>query len=129
MELVIRAKNFTLDSQLKDYITKKFLGAEKFVSMCQSSQEWENVKASCELFISIEKHSEHHRKGMIFKGSAKAKLPHVTVEAEVNAATVKEAVDGLKEEFLNEVKKYKSKTIDKKRKQERRFKDEVHTID
>ena len=128
MIIIIRTKNFNLDEDIREYINKKFIGLEKLIESCRADCERGRMKPSCELFIEVEKETKHHRKGRIFKAEAKFQLPHIVITAETEADGVAEAVDELKEEFFNEVKKYKSKVVDKNRKEQRKFKNELKEI-
>lgn len=122
MIIIIRTKSFNLDKNIREYINKKFIGLEKLIESCRADCEWGKMKPSCELFIDVEKETKHHKKGCIFKAEAKFHLPRIKITAETEAEGVAEAVDKLKEEFFNEIKKYKSKAVDKNRKEQRKFK-------
>ena len=86
------------------------------------------MKSSCELFIDVIKETKHHRKGYIFTAKANIHLPHINITADAGADSVPNVIDRLKEEFLDEAKKYKSKIVDESRKDQRRFKNKLKGI-
>lgn len=126
MRIIIRAKNLILDEKLKDYITEKIGGLEKFIKLCHSNEKWEAIKSACEFSVEVEKETQHHLKGLIFRAEVQVRLPGKKLKVETKADRVNAAIDDLREEFLNEVKKYKSRKISRDRRRQRAAKKNFH---
>ena len=123
MKIVIRTKNFAVDTDIREYIEKKFASLEKFVQSCHTSDQWEKIKPSCELFIDIERTTKHHQKGLVFRALSEIRLPRKKMATEVFARGVIGAINELKEETVNEIKKYKEKSTEINRKTLRELKE------
>lgn len=124
MKIIIRTKNFDLDEDIREYVNEKFSLVEKFIKNCHSNNEWEKIKDSCEVFIEVEKETKRHN----FRSTARVHILNTIIEADEEAKSVRESIDKLKDEFIEEIKKYKSRMIDKNRKEQREFKKENRSV-
>lgn len=127
MQIIIQKKNIK-DSSIDSYIKKRFAVLEKFLKLCHTTEEWEKLKPSCEVFVEVWRETMHHQKGLIFGARAWVRIPGKTIEADDEGQTAEEAVDKTKDEFLAEIKRYKSKRIDLNRKRQRKAKENINEI-
>ena len=107
MKIINKAKNFELTLDLQNFIDKKIGLLEKFVP---------------EVFVELEKETEHHQKGKIFVCQLKVNLPGTSLVARVESDDLYKAIVDAKRELEQEIKKHKFKKIDKARRAQRKSK-------
>jgi putative sigma-54 modulation protein len=101
MDIIIK-KNIDVTPALEDYLQKKFAQLEKFVTAIGG-------KNPTELTVEVERTTNHHRKGPIYRAAAKLHLGKVTLRAEKEAEDVRIAIDAAKDTLREEIEKYKDK--------------------
>ncbi len=75
------------------------------------------------LDIEVEKTTDHHKKGKIFRAEANLSVGKKLLRAEALGETLNEAIDLLEQELGIEIKKFKDKRTSLERKGARVFKD------
>jgi len=121
MKITIKTKNIELNEVIKELIDDKINGLEKFIKSYHKDDEWEKIKPSCEFSVEIEKETRHYEKGPYFRAEIQVYLPRKTLIAEARSENLQTAITEIKDEMQSEIKKYKSKVIDKNRKIQRNF--------
>ncbi len=117
MKIIIKTKIIELTPAIEEFINEKIGGLQKFVQSCHRDDEWERVKSTCDFFVEIEKETKHHRKGPYFKAEVKISLPGKTIVAAANNEDLRSAIVEVKDEMQQEMKKYKAKMIEAKRRE------------
>ncbi|MBI5621510.1 ribosome-associated translation inhibitor RaiA [Candidatus Falkowbacteria bacterium] len=103
MKLKIKATNITLTPQLKAYVEHKAtMLAKYYVGII-------GIEAEVDLT------SHHHRQGKIYRAEFNVAVPGKLLRVEKTAEDIFKAVDKVKEHMALELKKYKEKLIDKRR--------------
>jgi putative sigma-54 modulation protein len=113
MEVIIKSKNIELTPHLKDYAEKKLLSACRFIPALleKEIEDQEQVGKEVDrvvLEVEIEKVTGEE-KGRIFRTEAQMILPGRVIKAEDVSETVKASVDEVKYELKRQVKEYKDK--------------------
>jgi len=122
MKIVIRAKNIQLTQDLSALIEEKMEGLKKFVNVLKSDDSNVNGKTLAELFFEIEKETKHHKKGEVFKAEGMILLPGKKLIARAKGDDLIKTVIEVKDELQQELKKYKSKPLEKRRREQRKAK-------
>lgn len=110
MNIIIKAKNLELTEDLKEFIEEKIGGLKRFTKILQKKDSFKKGKDSGEFFVEIERETNHHKKGNIFRAEARVHLPGKTLVAISERDDLKRAIVEVKDELQQEIKKYKSKT-------------------
>jgi ribosome-associated translation inhibitor RaiA len=124
MQIIIKTKNLDLDERLKNFIETRMGGLKKFIDVLKKD-DLKGEKTLAEVFVEVEKETEHHKKGKIYLVKAQIKLPGKDLMAQFKADEPMKAVGGAKDELKLEIEKYKFKHIDKNRRLQRKSKDIV----
>ncbi len=105
MNLIIKIKK-SIDSSpaLETYLQKKFAQLEKFVVALAKTNP-------AELIIELERTTNHHRKGPVYRAVAKLHLAKITLRAEEEADDIYIAIDAAKDTLREEIEKYKNKNL------------------
>jgi ribosomal subunit interface protein len=101
MKISLKGTNLKLLDSIRTYLDKKIVKpAEKMLS-----KSGEAVSLDME----VAKTTKHHKKGMVFRVEANLLLGKRMLRAEAYGEDLYEAIDLLKEELDQEVKKFKSR--------------------
>ncbi|OGZ69862.1 MAG: ribosomal subunit interface protein [Candidatus Staskawiczbacteria bacterium RIFCSPHIGHO2_02_FULL_42_22] len=117
MNIIIKTKNIELTDSLEKFIQQKIGKLEKFSKILG--------KDSLEMFVEIEKETNHHRKGEIFFAEAILVMPGKKLVARAKSDDLGKAVSEVKEELEIEIKKYKLKAIELPRRQAKKSRKEI----
>jgi putative sigma-54 modulation protein len=112
MKIISKAKNLEMSVALESFINEKVGSLEKFIDG--------------EVFVEVEKETEHHKKGKIFNCQLEMPLPGKTLVAEADSEDLYKAIVEAKEELEQEIKKYKFKKVEKDRRIQRKSKPEIN---
>jgi len=118
MKIIIKTKNIDLSGEINDFVEKKFYGLKKFIESLK--REDEIGKTLAEVFVEVERETEHHRKGNIFRVKARIYLPGREIISWARADDLRKAIVKAKDELKLEIEKYKVRNIDKNRRQQRK---------
>jgi putative sigma-54 modulation protein len=113
LKLNIKGTNLKLDSLVYDYIQEKIGGLDKFI---------EKVDSVVQGWVEIGLITKHHQSGNIYRAEVQIRLPGKGVRSEATAKDVYLAIDMVKDELQQELKKYKEKEIAKDKRGARIFK-------
>jgi len=113
MKIIIKTKNIENSESLNSYIEEKLSGLQKFISVLR--EKGSIGKSLAEVFVEIEKTTKHHRKGEIFMVKAILHLPQKSIVAQDESDDLFKSVIEVKDDLQVEIKKYKTKNIDKNR--------------
>ena len=112
MQIIIKAKNFQLTESLERFINDKIGKLEKFAKTLKSD--------SMDIFVEIEKETNHHRKGDLFIANLQINLPGKNLMAKARGEDLNKAIIEAKDELEIEIKKHKLKTVELPRRQIRK---------
>ncbi len=101
---VIIKKNIDLTPALEAYLQKKFMTLEKFVVALAGENP-------AELTVEIERTTNHHRKGDVYRTAAKLHFSGTTIRAEKEADDVRIAIDAAKDTLREEIEKHKDRNL------------------
>lgn len=106
MRIIITSKFITLNDEMKQLIERKFERLENFIKTEESRLEVEVIKTT----------GDHHVKGKVFHVEAKLHMNPGVVKAGIDAQSILEACDTVKEELERQLIKSKEKQQANKRK-------------
>ena len=112
MNIIIKTKNLELTDSLRAYNNKRIDGLKKFIDVSEDSLE-------------IQKETNHHRKGDIFKAEAAIAVPGKMLVAQAQGDDLGKAVTKVRDELKQEIKKYKVKKIELPRRAAKKSRDQV----
>ncbi len=121
MKIVIRTKNFKLDKNLEEYINKKINSLEIFLEIFKNDYYGDffgKGKPKAEAWIEIGKDTFHHQKGKFFFAECQIQLPRKSIRVISKSEDLKLAINEIKDELQQELKQYKNKIIDRRKKEE-----------
>lgn len=114
MKITIKSTNLTLSDSIYAYISTKINSLDKFVQNVGEESAIGNPPIEC--WVEVEKTTEHHRKGNIFRAEGQIRLPGASgVRAEATEWDLHQAIDMVKDELQRQLKRYKRKMIAKRR--------------
>lgn len=119
MQIIIKTKNLELTESLKVFINKKVNLLSKFIKILKEKSP-EKGKNLAEAFVEIEKVSKHHKKGDVFKTEIIIILPGKKLISESQGSDLLTTVIEAKDELEREIKKYKSKTAESIRREQKK---------
>ena len=114
MRIIIKATKIKLSAALYDYIEEKINGLEKFLKNID--------KDVIEARVEIGKPSQHHQKGDVYYAEVNIRLPKKVLRAEAEEWDLRVAIDTVRNELEQEIKKYKQKQMVKDRRKAISFK-------
>lgn len=123
MRIIIKTKNLDLTDELKNFIETRIGSIKKFIDFLKD--ESERGKTLAEVFVEVEKETEHHKNGKIFAVKVQVRLLGKSLIAYYKSDDLLKAVGGAKDELKAEIEKYKLKNIDRNRREQRRSKKEI----
>ena len=103
MELKIKATNLELNPRLRAHVEAKANMLAKYYAGI--------IKIEAEVDLT----SHHHRQGKIYRAEFNVTVPGKLLRVEKTAEDIFKAVDKVKDHMALELKKYKEKMVDKKR--------------
>lgn len=124
MKIILKTKNLELTDGLQSFVEKKINSIKKFINILKEDTP-EGLKTLAEVFVEVEKETEHHKKGKIFLVKTQIILPGRSLEAWYRDDDLFKAIVGAKNEMKMEIEKYKFKKIDKNRREQRKTKREI----
>jgi len=127
MKIIIKTKNIELTKALQDLVEEKIGGLKKFIITLE--EEPVVGKNLIEAFVEVEKETEHHKKGKIFKAVAKITLKGKNLIAQARSESINSAIVKLKDELQQEIKKYKLKKADVRIRKQRKVNEEENRIE
>lgn len=110
MKIIIKAKNLNLSGALQNYINEKIGSLKKFINILK--REDEIGKTLAEVYVEVEKETEHHKKGQIFSCQLEVKLPGKSLVAKSESDDLYKAIVSAKKELEQAIKKYKVKKVE-----------------
>lgn len=124
MRIIITTKNIELTDGLKSFVEKKIGSIKKFINILKQDTP-QGLKTLAEVFVEVEKETEHHKKGKIFLVKTQVILPGRSLMSQYRADDLFKAVVGAKNELKTEIEKYKIKISDRNRREQRRAKQDL----
>ncbi|RJQ32281.1 ribosome-associated translation inhibitor RaiA [Candidatus Parcubacteria bacterium] len=115
MQINLKTTNIQITPQTRDYAERKVNSLEKFIlGMDESVQAW----------VELEKTTNHHQKGDIYRAEIQIRIPHYNrgARAEATHESLNEAIDDAHDEMKIELEKIKDKKISLARRGARLFK-------
>lgn len=102
-----KATHLSISAALRDYATKRFGEAERFLP--------KRTDAEYRARIELEKTTQHHQKGDIFRCEVNLTIGKRLLRAEATADDLYKAIDATKDELLTELRKQKQRRVQRRR--------------
>lgn len=112
MKISVTTIRLDLTPALRTYIEMRFAPLEKLIASFDAA-------GGAELRIEVSRTTRHHRHGEVFFAAANLRLPQATLRAESEAEDARAAVDAVKNTLAGEIRKYKTKFLAMRRRQEK----------
>lgn len=96
MQISIKTTNIDLMPAIEEYIHQKIGSLEKFIGANYYK-----------VFVEIGKTTQHHKSGDIFRAEVNIELPGRLIRSEAEEWDLRVAIDKVKNELQQELKKYK----------------------
>jgi len=120
MKIIIKTTNLKLDQPLKNFVEEKINSLEKFSTIFQKkyfNSFFGKGKPRVEAWLEIGKTTLHHKKGPFFRAECQIRLPGRNIRSTARSKDLKLAITEIKNELQRQLKQYKNKLQDlKKRK-------------
>lgn len=101
MKIIFKSKDFSLTPSIEDYLQKKINGLEKFLG--DFNKETTKVEAE------VGKTTGRHRAGDIFRAEINLSVGGKLFRAESEQEDIFSAIDEVRDELEQEIKKFKTK--------------------
>ncbi|MBU4274604.1 ribosome-associated translation inhibitor RaiA [Patescibacteria group bacterium] len=124
MKIIIRSKNIEPSKSIDTFIEEKIGGLKKFINILR--KEGTIGKPLVEVFVEVEKETRHHQKGPFFRVEVQMHLPGKSIRCEATREDLRSAIVEVKDEMQQEIKRYKLRKIDLRRRQARSLKKSLH---
>ncbi len=105
LHITIKETATKLTPEMKEYLEKKAFQLEKFL----------NYKDEAPLWIEVERTTNHHQKGYIFRAELQMRLPRASLRSEALREDIREAIDEATKEMERKIKDWKEEQIAKHR--------------
>lgn len=103
MKIIIKGTNLELNQAITDYIEKKISGLQSYFKGIDTTII--NVR------VEIEKTTDHHRKGNIFRAEVNFEMPGKLLRAESSKEDIFMAITNVKDKLRKEISIYKTKAL------------------
>ncbi|HOA47554.1 MAG TPA: ribosome-associated translation inhibitor RaiA [Candidatus Paceibacterota bacterium] len=98
MKFQIKSTNIVLTESLRNYIEEKIGKCERFIQL-------ENFPLKA--YVEIEKITDHHRKGDIFRAEVNMELPGKLLHCDARKNDIYLAINAVRNKLEREIKEYK----------------------
>ena len=133
MKINIVSQNIELNDALKEWIYDKLGSLEKYEKNLFKENYYGKLgrffgkgKPKVEMWVEIEKTTEHHNKGEIFRAEAQMRFPGESIRVEETDEDIRQAINEVKDELQREIKEYKGKRRSMYKKGARKLKKMLH---
>lgn len=99
MRIIIKTTNLDVTPSLNKYLEDKIGGLGKFLISSPSA----------EAFVEIARTTLHHKSGKVFRAEVNLKINGVKFRAEFEDDDMRTAIDKVRDELQQEIKKFKGK--------------------
>ncbi|MAF36616.1 ribosomal subunit interface protein [archaeon] len=120
MKISIKSTNYKLEDEVRKYATEKVNSLDKFII----GMDPEVVNA----WVELGQTTNHHKQGGVLRAEVQFHLPGKSIRAEATTDNIFHAINEVTDELKRELRKYKTKQVDKKRKQGRNLKEMLVNI-
>lgn len=100
MDIKIKATNLRLTDAINDYARKRFLSLSKLIDP-------EDTSVLCQ--VEVEKTTEHHKTGVIFRSEINLHISGQDFRAEAEREKLFDAIDETKNQMSKELRRHKTK--------------------
>lgn len=104
MTVQIKATNIELTEAIKEYVNQKIDMLQKFVSS-------ENARGAVRVHMEVERTTDHHKKGNIFRAELQMQVNGVLLRVEKSTDDLYKAIDKVKDEMARQLSRRKDKVI------------------
>lgn len=102
MKVTIKATNLDLTPGIKKAIEEKIATLDKFIPY---------IDSTVEAFAEVAVETRHHKQGKIYYAEANIKVPGKIIRSEAREENIYKAINTVKDELQQLLKKYKEKQI------------------
>jgi ribosomal subunit interface protein len=123
MKIIIQPKNLDISDALQNFIEERIGSLKKFIDILKEDT-LAGQKTLAEVFVEVEKETEHHKKGKIFSCKLEVRLPGKLLVVKSQNDDPNKAIVEAKKAMREEIEKYKFKNVDRNRREQRKAKRE-----
>ncbi|MGB9743322.1 MAG: ribosome hibernation-promoting factor, HPF/YfiA family [Minisyncoccales bacterium] len=113
MKIVIKTTKIDLDDALRAYLEEKINSLERYLKIFQDETYYDGFfgkgKPKVEAWVEVERTTQHHRQGPIFRVECQMRFPQKSLRAESVQDDLKLAITEAKDELQRQIKQYKEK--------------------
>ena len=125
MQINIRTKNLESSDAINEYVHKKVSELDKYINVHVG--ELEGGRGAVEAFVELERTTQHHKKGDIFRSEIQIVMPVLnSVRAESTQADLYASIDEAKDEIQRQLRKYQGKIRTNRQRNKQKFKKLLH---
>lgn len=117
MNIIIKTKNLEMTDLLDNLIKKRMEGLKKFTNILKDG--------TAKLLVEVEGQTKHHKKGDVFKVEAIINVPGKNLVVRTHGENLGKVVTEARDEMEREIRKYKTKIIEKPRRDSKKFVEEI----
>jgi len=113
MKIVIKTTKIDLDDAQRLFLEEKINSLERYLDIFQDESYYDGFfgkgKPKVEAWVEVEKITQHHRQGRIFRVECQMRFPKKSLRAESLRDDLKLAIVEVKDELQRQIKQYKEK--------------------
>lgn len=111
MKFIIKSTKMKLSDSLKDYIKERIGSCQKYI----------NINFPIMTRVEVEKTTEHHRKGKIFRAEVNIKLKDKFLRVEAVRDDIYLAINEVRDDLKRELKKHKEIIVEKHHRSSKKY--------
>lgn len=115
MKITIKATNIELTQSIRTEAENKIGELEKYIQSFNKEEAVIKGKPLYEVWVEVGRTTRHHKKGDIFRAEVQIRLPGKSLRAESENTDLYQAIDEVRNELKTELKRYKEKQIDRRK--------------
>lgn len=105
MKISVKGTDLDLTPAISEFIEQKIGSLSKFIGTFDE-------RGVAEARVEIQRTTQHHRHGNVFRAEVNLRLPGKVIRAEHSDENVRAAIDAVKDKLKIEIDKYKGKLKD-----------------
>lgn len=126
MKINIKAINLKLTPNIRNYIEEKIGELEKFIQKIEEKDgSFQRGSPSVEALVEIEKTTQHHKKGNVYRAETQIRLLGKSIRSEAIRDNLYLAIVEVKDELQREFKQYQQKEMVQYKRGARRLKKDL----
>ena len=112
MQVTVKTTNLIITPAIAEYLSRKLDGVDRILSRLEHSANarYAGGRALVMARIELGRTTRHHRKGIVFRAEANLDIPgRKMLRAAVEGETLRLAIDRMRDELQQEIRRWKGK--------------------